>query len=203
MTGRTIVSSCARRAEATTVHPEGAGMPRSRLRQLITLGVQAARWAEADGRPWAGLDGRRPSRDCSKSQPFVAMRWHLRAHRDPRFLSPGRDDGPVHATHRSGAARDIVDGSRWVSIWYRRAFHQAGPRKRSTWSEQPRVSLTPTAGRYFVYGTVLPWTSDTERGGMSAELARQAPEWTSLPKMHDAQCCLAGDLTVNLGGPHF
>ena len=53
-----------------------------------------------------------------------------------------------------------------------------------------------------VYGTVLPWYGDKERGGMAGALATQGPEWALLPQENRVACCVAGDFNVNLNGPH-
>jgi len=117
-------------------------------------------------------------------------------------LGPGSDYAAVHASQRPFGSDGVVEGSRWVSIWSRHGFVEAeiavGDRERTV------ACIVDFEGRRLViYGTVLPWTNDSERDGMEAELSRQAPEWLSLPTEHDASFCLAGDFNVNLGGPHY
>lgn len=129
--------------------------------------------------------------------------WVLTETHDLLSLS---DDGyrAVHAEQRpvgDGANKNVVEGSRWVSIW-------SGPPIRKTITDlpDPRRSaacvIEANGQDLLVFGTVLPWTGDTETGGIESVLKREGPKWQRLHKQYGA-ACVAGDFNVNLGGPHY
>jgi endonuclease/exonuclease/phosphatase family metal-dependent hydrolase len=75
------------------------------------------------------------------------------------------------------------------------------------------VIETPV-GLLMVFGTVLPWHCDRGRHERDAVvpnwsehyrvIVEQAEEWRALRSAYpDAALCVAGDLNVNLGGPHY
>jgi endonuclease/exonuclease/phosphatase family metal-dependent hydrolase len=120
-------------------------------------------------------------------------------------LSPGPEYQPVHSAQRPQASNptQVVDGSRWVSIWTRLPILSvetdlADPKRTA-------ACLVELGGcRLVVFGTVLPWYRDTEcPTGMAAELERQGPNWSGLATAHGAYCCVAGDFNVNIGGDHY
>jgi endonuclease/exonuclease/phosphatase family metal-dependent hydrolase len=157
--------------------------------------VRIGTWNVAYGR------GTRPNeRRRNQMAEYDADVWILTETHDD--LSPGPDYKAVHARQRADEARDVVEGSRWVSVWSRVGFlARAIPLTDPQRTVAGLIDLSP--GRLLVYGTVLPWGNDRSRAGMTGELDRQAPEWSALPKQFDARCCVAGDFNVNLGGPHY
>ena len=118
-------------------------------------------------------------------------------------LSPGPDFRAVNSAPRPATNRKhVVEGSRWVTIWSRLPLLETHIPLADV--ERTVAAVVQAArGAMIIYGTVLPWYTDSDRGGMLVELARQAPEWTTLPQQFDSPLCLAGDFNVNLGGPHY
>jgi endonuclease/exonuclease/phosphatase family metal-dependent hydrolase len=98
--------------------------------------------------------------------------------------------------------RGIKAGSHWVTIWSRLPIEKIDLSR----GDPRRVAAAitgETGSKVAVYGTVLPWTGDTETEGMRSVLARQVEEWTDLKARHEDRLCVAGDFNVNLGGEHF
>ena len=116
-------------------------------------------------------------------------------------LSPGDGYTPHPSAQRPRDAADVRDGSRWVTIWTRLPY--TGEAITLDDSERTSAAVIDCDGHsLLVYGTVLPWYGDKDRGGMAGAIASQAPEWKRLPAVHGVPCCVAGDFNVNLGGPH-
>lgn len=114
-------------------------------------------------------------------------------------VPPGRYQA-VSTIQRPGTSQGIRDGSRWVSVWSRLPAEQVC----TVDSERSAAALVTVDGtRVLIFGTVLPWTTDTERPGMVHELSRQMPDWRDLPSHLGASAIVAGDFNVNLGGPHY
>ena len=116
-------------------------------------------------------------------------------------LRPGDHYADHSSAQRPPGASTVRERSRWVSIWTRLPFMNKAVKLNDP--ERTTAALIDCGQcALLVYGTVLPWYGDTERGGMGGALSAQAPEWASLPHEHGAPCCVAGDFNVNLGGPH-
>lgn len=59
-------------------------------------------------------------------------------------------------------------------------------------------------GRFWIYGTVLPWYTDGETESVAVEVARQKEDWLRLTSSYGRHGCVAGDFNVDLGGgPHY
>ncbi len=97
---------------------------------------------------------------------------------------------------------------RWTTIWSR------FPLERVAVTDGDRtVSALVRApfGQLLVFGTVLPWHTDVgpqQTAPVWSEFYRvvpeQAREWAALRAAYpDASLCVAGDLNMNLGGPHY
>jgi hypothetical protein len=114
---------------------------------------------------------------------------------------------PVHSSQRSTAR----SGGRWVTIWSRWPI-----RERLAVSDPERTAaalIDSPQGPLILYGTVLPWHSDRGQHpvGVAVKnwtefyrvLEQQSQEWQELRRRHSAaDLCVAGDLNMNLGGPH-
>jgi endonuclease/exonuclease/phosphatase family metal-dependent hydrolase len=120
-------------------------------------------------------------------------------------LDLGSSHTSVSTTHRASGRV----GARWTTIWSRfpitRALDVDDPNRTAA------VLLETPLGALVVYGTVLPWQSDPGPSGDARGwtehhrvIPEQAREWASLRAAHpEASLCLAGDLNMNLGGPHY
>ncbi len=114
----------------------------------------------------------------------------------------------AHSAPRDGSR----PGGRWVSIWSRLPILEVIPVADANRTVAALID-TPL-GRTVVFGTVLPWHSDRGeppsdppprnwqeqdrvtplQGAASRDLRHAFP---------DARLCVAGDLNMNLGGPHL
>lgn len=105
----------------------------------------------------------------------------------------------------SSAANDREEGEQWVSIWVRSeigavALEVVGEPERSA---AARI-VFDGGGHLIVFGTVLPWRSDTAtelRGAAKFErsLAAQVGDWERLRALYpDDSFCLAGDFNQEL-----
>lgn len=100
-------------------------------------------------------------------------------------------------------------GARWTTIWSR--FPITKKPKVDDPNRTVAALVDSPAGSLLIYGTVIPWHSDPgpkkdARGW--AEHHRIVPlqgrEWARLTAAHPgASLCVAGDLNMNLGGPHY
>jgi endonuclease/exonuclease/phosphatase family metal-dependent hydrolase len=127
-------------------------------------------------------------------------------------LTETHDDLALGATYHAESTtprRLGRAGARWTTIWSR-----FPPMKRLTVLDPNRTVAALfecPVGPLLVYGTVLPWGSDRGPDGNAAGWTEhhriipiQANEWASLQAAHtDATLCIAGDLNMNLGGPHY
>lgn len=131
--------------------------------------------------------------------------WVLTETND-RVALPGYS--AVHSAPRPGSPA----GGRWVSIWTRlpiRARIAVDDTSRSV-----AALLESPLGDILVFGTVLPWHTDVgempsaEKPKLWQEQYRVTPlqgsEWGRLGAQYpSAALCVAGDLNMNLGGPHY
>ena len=132
--------------------------------------------------------------------------WVLTETNDALDLSPSHR--PVRSLQRPNGP----PGARWVTIWSRWPFLErvgvADP-------ERAAAALIDTPqGPLVVYGTVLPWHSDRGRhpSGVVVKnwsefyrvLEEQSQEWLELRRrLPGVGLCVAGDLNMSLGGPHY
>lgn len=131
--------------------------------------------------------------------------WVLTETHDDLDLLPShqRASTPQRPTGRAGG--------RWTTIWSRwpiaRRLDTADPVRTVL------VELRTPSGPLLVYGTVLPWANDagpdatTPAKGwteMDRVLPIQTAEWRALRESHPGvPLVVAGDLNMNLGGPHY
>ncbi len=100
-------------------------------------------------------------------------------------------------------------GGRWTTIWSRSPIIKTVPV--DDVHRTVAALIDSPSGPLLVYGTVLPWHADRGPGGHAAgwtEHHRLIPmhgrEWAALRRLYpDAALCVAGDLNMNLGGPHY
>lgn len=130
-------------------------------------------------------------------------------------LTETHDDLDLSSTHAAIHSLQRPTGrpgARWVSIWS--AFEvlyriDVGDPERTV-----AAMLNTPLGLLVVYGTVLPWHSDRGKHAEGAavpywsehhrEIPRQAGEWSDLRDRHKyAVMCVAGDLNMNINGPHY
>ena len=130
--------------------------------------------------------------------------WVLTETRDELDLGSGY-------TAVSSAPRDLdrlVATARWVTIWSR--FPLLTPIEvRDTSRTVAGLYETPL-GPLLVYETVMPWHTDKDPSDTKdwakheRVVPEQAHEWLALAQRHSrAAVCIAGDLNMNLGGPHY
>ena len=124
-------------------------------------------------------------------------------------LTPGGEFRAVHSDQRPLYGRRVQPRSRWVSVWTRLPIIS---RVRLPCSDQERTTVAlidSPLGPLCVYGTVLPWHSDTGRYGQRPYapnwsehhrvIPRQAAEWEALRQLiPQAQLCVAGDLNTDM-----
>lgn len=105
---------------------------------------------------------------------------------------------------RRGGARQ---GARWTTIWSRLEV-----RRRIGTADPQRTVAVELEGDVIVYGTVLPWHTDTGPSGNKqvnwSEYRRVVPiqgaEWRALRKQHPGHTLIvAGDFNQSLGDRHF
>jgi endonuclease/exonuclease/phosphatase family metal-dependent hydrolase len=131
---------------------------------------------------------------------------------DVWILTETHDDLDLGAGHHKVSTTQRVTGragARWTTIWSRFPISEVVPVEDS--NRTVAALLATSTGPLLVYGTVLPWHSDR---GPSADakswvehhrvVPMQAREWRQLQDAFpDAALCVAGDLNMNLGGPHY
>jgi hypothetical protein len=152
------------------------------------------------------VDHARPLRNDGRLEilrTFGADVWVLTETRDD--LSPGDEFHPVHSAPRSVAH----PGERWVSIWSSLPFIELVPvhDKSRTVAALYETSFGPLV----VFATVLPWHADTGPNANARNwteqhriVPEQADEWAAIRQRYPtAALCVAGDLNMNLGGPHY
>jgi endonuclease/exonuclease/phosphatase family metal-dependent hydrolase len=130
---------------------------------------------------------------------------------DVWILTETHDDlnlGPSHRAVTTTRRSPGCPGGRWTTIWSRFPVTQELPVEDSN---RTVAAILDAPGRpLLVYGTVLPWHTDkgsAERARSWEEQYRVIPaqgrEWASLREQHpNVDLCVAGDLNMNLGGPH-
>jgi endonuclease/exonuclease/phosphatase family metal-dependent hydrolase len=127
-------------------------------------------------------------------------------------LTETHDDLDLGAGYRAMSTTPRASGrsgARWTTIWSRfpiatRVAVEDPNRTVAALVESP-------SGPLVVYGTVLPWGSDRGPNGDATGwtehhrvVPMQAREWANLRADHPgAALCVAGDLNMNLGGPHY
>lgn len=100
-------------------------------------------------------------------------------------------------------------GSRWTTIWSRLPIVKSVAVE--DLNRTVAVLLESPVGPLIVFGTVLPWNTDRGANGLGkgwSEFYRVAPlqsqEWAKLAATNPGVAlCVAGDLNMNLGGPHY
>ncbi|HYD86258.1 MAG TPA: endonuclease/exonuclease/phosphatase family protein [Vitreimonas sp.] len=122
------------------------------------------------------------------------------------------DLSPTHIAVHSHQRPTGRPGARWVSIW---TSFEVLYRIDVVDPERTVAAMLHTPlGPMVVYGTVLPWHSDRGKHDEAVEvpywsehhreIRRQATEWSELRDRHkDALMCVAGDLNMTIGGPHY
>lgn len=110
----------------------------------------------------------------------------------------------VSTQQRPGGARA---GSRWTTIWSRLPIVQ----ELGT-GDQTRTCAVELAGDVIVYGTVLPWHTDSGPSGTKqvnwAEFRRVVPlqgaEWLALRRQYPSHdLVVAGDLNQSMASSHY
>jgi endonuclease/exonuclease/phosphatase family metal-dependent hydrolase len=122
----------------------------------------------------------------------------------PEFLE-GTGYEPLAA---SSEASDATDGCRWVMIYGRRSDpSQTTPIEPTGEPDRSAAVMVTIPGfpRLILFGTVLPWRSDTRfdhlRGANAFQhaLRAQAADWRTAAASHsDAELCVAGDFNQEL-----
>jgi hypothetical protein len=137
--------------------------------------------------------------------------WVLTETHDDLALAPSHY--AVHSGPRSTRpGPDVREGSRWVTIWSSFTVRQRLPVRDPV--RTVAALLDTPLGALIVFGTVLPWHSDRGQQPVGKRvpnwsehyrvIAEQSEEWAQLKRAHpDAAICVAGDLNMNLGGPHW
>lgn len=142
------------------------------------------------------------------------LRFMLQADADIWVLTETNDRLalPGYAAVHSAPRRGGQPGGRWVTIWTRLPIRQ-----HVAVDDVQRTVATmvkSARGDLLVFGTVLPWQmdfGDAPTGNKPRaweEQYRVTPlqgrEWARLKAEHpSAALCVAGDLNMNLGGPHY
>jgi hypothetical protein len=132
--------------------------------------------------------------------------WILTETHDDLTLAPSHT--AIHSLPRPTGRQ----GGRWVTIW---SSFPIRDRLRVNDEERTVAALIDTPhGALIVYGTVLPWHSDRGKHPIDTKVTNwsqhyrvineQCAEWAALRRDHpSAALCVAGDLNLNLGGPHW
>jgi hypothetical protein len=132
--------------------------------------------------------------------------WILTETHDELSLAPSHE--PIHSCQRPTGRQ----GGRWVTIW---SSFPIRARLRVVDEERTVAARIDTPhGEMVVFGTVLPWHSDRGKHPIDTKV----PNWSEHYRVIDEQCaewaalrrdrpnaalCVAGDLNLNLGGPHY
>lgn len=131
--------------------------------------------------------------------------WVLTETRDTLDLAD------THTAVRSEPRAMRPSGSRWTVIWTRWPVLERVP----TTDPQRTVAavIEAPSGPLVIYGTVLPWHADggpapdqAARGWAEQDriLPIQLAEWRTIQdRFPEAPLIVAGDLNMNLGGPHY
>jgi hypothetical protein len=127
-------------------------------------------------------------------------------------LMETHDDLALDSTYGSTSTtprKTAAVGGRWTTIWSRFPILQVVPVEDS--HRTAAVLVESPSGPLVVFGTVLPWHTDPGPSGTARAwtehhrvIPLQAREWAALRTAYpDAALCVAGDLNMNLGGPHY
>jgi hypothetical protein len=117
-------------------------------------------------------------------------------------LIPSAEHQPAHSRPRPQNARNIRDGSRWVTIWSRLPI--LSPVIHVKDQERTVCALLDLGGhrQLLVYGTVLPWKGDRGKFDWSEHhrvIPEQCAEWRALADAHpNAALCIAGDYNTDM-----
>jgi endonuclease/exonuclease/phosphatase family metal-dependent hydrolase len=149
-----------------------------------------------------GIDPSKNARILEQMRSVDADIWVLTETHDglkPRTSGEWRS---ITSQDRPQDARNVIDGSRWVTLWSRLPIIEEIALSHDPIRTTAAVIDTPL-GHLLVFGTVLPWYNDTEHT-LKEEIVQQSADWRALQSSRDdIAVCVAGDLNVNLGGPHY
>jgi len=132
--------------------------------------------------------------------------WILTETHDDLSLAPSHT--AIHSLQRQTGRT----GGRWVTIW---SSFPIGDCLHVNDKERTVAALIDTPhGALIVFGTVLPWHSDRGKHPTGTKVRNwsehyrvideQCEDWAALRRRHPgAALCVAGDLNINIGGPHF
>lgn len=128
--------------------------------------------------------------------------WGTETHDD---LDLGSDYFSASTTRRATGRA----GARWTTIWSR--FPIANLVQVADPHRTVAALIESVAGPLLVFGTVLPWGTDRGPAGIARGwdehhrvIPLQGSEWMALREAHPTvPICVAGDLNMNLGGPHY
>lgn len=157
--------------------------------------MKIATWNVAYGR------GKANAFRIEKIREINADIWVLTETHDSLDLR--EDFDPFRTESRvKGANRSLDSYSRWVTIWAKKDLK---PVKLETDDKYRTSACAVQFGdqKLVVFGTVLPWYTDTERLSYAEELENQADDWGRLRDENGGLLCVAGDFNLNLGGPHY
>lgn len=117
-----------------------------------------------------------------------------------------------HETMRSQQRPNRRKGERWATIWSSFPIRSTIPVNDE---ERTVAALVDTpSGPLMIFGTVLPWQFDRGKhpdgtvvrswSEQYRVIDEQTKEWSALRNAHPGvPLCVAGDLNLNLGGPHW
>lgn len=124
----------------------------------------------------------------------------------------GLDLSTTHEAVRCRQRPKRRKGERWTTIWSRFPIRDIVP----VVDEERTVAALVDApsGPLMIFGTVLPWQFDRGKHPNGAVVRswseqyrvidEQTKEWSALRRAHfGVPLCVAGDLNLNLGGPHW
>lgn len=160
-------------------------------------GVKVGTWNVAYGRGPIVNQRRRSELDRHPADVWVLTETHA-------SLSPG-DDYESFSTHARPAAGNakLDHDSAWVTIW---AKSMLRPRLLEDVTSDPvrtvAVAITIDQRSVAIYGTVLPWYTDSGPRTADMEIERQAKEWSACRGDH-AGLIVAGDFNLDLGLKHY
>jgi endonuclease/exonuclease/phosphatase (EEP) superfamily protein YafD len=130
-------------------------------------------------------------------------------------LTETHDDLSLASSHESVHSLQRPTGrknGRWATIWSRFPIRE---RLRVCDEERTVAAVIGSPhGDLIVFGTVLPWHSDHGKHPVDEKvrswseqyrvITEQCAEWDTLRRDHPGMAlCVAGDLNMNLGGPHY
>lgn len=109
----------------------------------------------------------------------------------------------AHSEQRPFEAREVREGSRWVSIWSRFPAKKLEDFELQRPDRTVVVKVEAPDKTLIVYGTVIPWKGDGDQFNWDAHhigISEQSVEWKSLKRTHpDADLCIIGDYNTDMG----